>query len=129
MHAVGHQHHPRWLQAPAGDGPQEDLRAGPMAPDERAGAEHLGAEAGDHLREPLGRVRVPRPGLGVAVERQVGQHQAEAVAEVLDDRLELHVREQGRVQQRQRRAGAVLAVGHAGAVAVVVQAQAHGAVS
>ena len=31
--------------------------------------------------------------LGVAVQRQVGQHDAEAVVEVLDDRLELAVAE------------------------------------
>ncbi len=63
--------------------------------------------------------------LGVAVQRQVGEHHAEAVGELLDRRLPLLVGEQRRVQQRERRAGAELAVGHARAVGVVVEAQPH----
>ncbi len=66
--------------------------------------------------------------LGVAVQRQVGEHDAEAVGQLLDRRLPLLVREQGRVQQRERRAGAELAVGHARAVAVVVEAKPHGCI-
>ena len=50
------------------------------------------------------------------MQRQVGQDDAEAVGEVLDDRLELAVAEHRRVQQRERRPGARLAVGDARAV-------------
>ena len=71
------------------------------------------------------RVRVARAVLGVAVQRQVGQHEPEAVAELLDERLPLAVREAGRVQQRERRPGAGLAVGDPRAVGVVVEAQLH----
>ena len=67
-----------------------------------------------------------RPVLGVAVQRQVGQHHAEAVGERLDGGLPLLVREQPGVQQRERRAGAQLAVGDAGAVAMMVEAKPHG---
>ena len=63
--------------------------------------------------------------LGVAVQRQVGEHHAEAVCQLLDGRLELLVGEHRRVQQRERRAGAELAVGHARAVGVVIETQPH----
>ena len=63
--------------------------------------------------------------LGVAVQRQVGEHHAEAVCELLDGRFELLVGEHRRVQQRERRAGAELAVGHARAIGVVVETQPH----
>ena len=66
-----------------------------------------------------------RPVLGVAVQRQVGQHEAEAVAELLDERLELAVREARGVQQRERRPGAGLAVGDPRSVVVVVEAELH----
>ena len=63
--------------------------------------------------------------LGVAVQRQVGQHEPEAVGELLDQRLPLAVGQQRRVQQRERRAGARLAIGDPGAVVVVVEAELH----
>ena len=59
------------------------------------------------------------------MQRQVRQHDAKAVGELPDGRLPLEVREQSRVEQRQRRPGAELAVGHARTVGVVVQAQPH----
>ena len=90
-----------------------------------AAARTCRAEAGHHLGEPVGRVRVARAVLGVAVQRQVGQHEPEAVAELLDQRLPLAVRQPGGVQQRERRAGARLAVGDPRAVGVVVEAQLH----
>ena len=83
-------------------------------------------EAGQHLAEPLRRVRVARAVLGVAVQRQVGQHDAVAVRELVDHRLPLPVRESHRVHQRERRAGPGLAVGDPAAVGVVVEAQLHG---
>ena len=61
------------------------------------------------------------------MQRQVGQHEPEAVAELLDERLELAVREAGGVQQRERRPGARLAVGDPRPVVVVVEAELHGA--
>ena len=96
-----------------------------MAADERPRAGGLHAEGGEHLREPVQGVGVARAVLGVAVQREVGQDDAEAVGEVLDDRLELAVREHRGVQQHERRPGARLAVGDARAVGVVVQAQLH----
>ena len=60
--------------------------------------------ADEQLGQPLRRVRVVRAVLAVAVQRQVGQHDAVAVRELVDDRLELAVGEPLRVQQRQRRA-------------------------
>ena len=89
------------------------------------GAADLVAEPGHHVGEPVERVGVARAVLGVAVQRQVGQHDAEAVGEVLDDRLELRWLSIAGVQQRDRRARARLAVGDARAVGVVVQAQPH----
>jgi hypothetical protein len=59
------------------------------------------------------------------VQRQVRQHEPEAVGELLHQRLPLAVREQLRVQQRQRRPGAGLPVGHPGSVVVVVEAELH----
>ncbi len=104
---------------------QQDLRAGVVAGEQRPRPEHLGGEAAEHLGEPVERVGMARAVLGVAVQRQVGQHHAEAVGELLDGGLPLLVREQPGVQQRERRAGAELAVGHARAVGVVVEAQPH----
>mgnify|MGYP000905579350 CR=1 FL=1 len=43
--------------------------------------------------------------LGVAVQRQVGQHEPEAVGEVLDQRLELAMRQAPGVEEAQARAG------------------------
>jgi Na+-driven multidrug efflux pump len=96
-----------------------------VAADQRPRPAHLAAEAGDHLGHPVRRVRVPRAVLGVAVQRQVGQHEAEAIGQLLDQRLELAVGQQRRVQERERRPGARLAVGDARAVVVVVEAELH----
>ena len=63
--------------------------------------------------------------LGVAVQRQVRQHDAEAVVESLDERRQLAVAQQRRVPQHEPGPRALLAVGHARAVAVVVEAQLH----
>jgi hypothetical protein len=54
--------------------------------------------------------------LGVAVQRQVGDHNAVALGQRRYDRLPLAMGEQPGVQQRQRRTGADLAVGDARAV-------------
>ncbi len=61
--------------------------------------------------------------LGVAVQGEVGEHDAEAVGEGAGDGLPLEVGEPRGVQQRERRAGAELAVGDARAVGVVVETQ------
>ena len=83
------------------------------------------AEAGDHLGEPVRAVRVARAVLGVAVQRQIGQHDPEALGQRLDDRLPLAVRQSERVQQHERRAGARLSVGDPGAVVVVIEPKSH----
>ena len=67
---------------------------------------------------------MPRAVLGVAVQRQVGQDQAESMGEVLDDRLELPVREPSAVQQHEAGPDTRLAVRDAGAVGGVEQAEA-----
>ncbi len=104
---------------------EQDLGAGVVAAHQGARAEDLRGEAGHHLGEPVERVGVAGTLLGVAVQGQVREHDAEAPGELLDGRLPLLVREQARVQQRQRRAGAELPVGHAGAVGMVIEAQPH----
>ncbi len=58
---------------------QQDLRAGVMAADQGSRAEHVGGEGAKHLGEPVERVGVARVILGVPVQRQVGEHHAEAV--------------------------------------------------
>ena len=129
VHAVGHQHQPRGPRASGEHRLQQHLGAGAVAGEQRARAEHLGGEPAEHLGEPVERVRVSRPVLGVAVQRQVGEHHAKAVGEPLDGGLPLLVGEHPRVQQRERRAGAELAVGDAGAVGVVVETQPHRSLS
>ena len=119
------QHEPAGRELPGLHGAQQDQRADVVAADQRPRPAHLAAEAGDHLGHPVGRVGVARAVLGVAVQRQVGQHEPEAVRELLDERLELAVGQQRRVQQRERRAGARLAIGDARAVGVVVEAELH----
>ena len=54
-----------------------------------------------------------------------GQHEPEAVGEVLDERDELAVRQRGAVHEAQARPDARLAVGDPRAVAMVVEAQLH----
>jgi hypothetical protein len=68
---------------------------------------------------------VARAVLGVAVQRQVGEDDAEAVDEVLHDGLELAVREERGVQEDEARAGPGLPVGDPGAVGRVVEAEPH----
>ena len=87
--ARGARRQPR-RSSPRAAGSRRPARARRRAAAARTSAQN----AGHHLGEPVERVRVARPVLGVAVQRQVGQHDAEAVGEVLDDRLELAVGEQ-----------------------------------
>ena len=125
MQAVGHEHEPRRRELPGDDRPQEDLGPRAVAADERMAAARLAAELRHDLGEPVDRVRVARSILGVAVQRQVREHEPEAVGEVLDERDELAVRERGAVHEAQARPDARLAVGDPRAVAVVVEAQLH----
>ena len=78
------------VTCPTGD--QCKLGADIVARDDAPGTTHLRTEAGDHLREPLGTVGVPRAVLGVAVQRQVGEHYPEPRGQRLDQRLVLAVR-------------------------------------
>jgi hypothetical protein len=105
---------------------QQNLSARVVAADQRTGPEHVGGEAGHHIGEPVERVGVARAVLGVPVERQVGEHHAKAVGELLDGRFPLLVGEHRGVQQRERRADTELTVGHARAVGMVVETQPHG---
>jgi len=125
VHTVVHQHQPRRAHAAGAHGVQQDLGAGVVAGDQRPRSEHLAREAAEHLGEPVERVRVAGVILGVAVQRQVGQDDAKAVGERVDGRLPLLVREQAGVQQRERRSGAGLTVGHARSVGMVIEAQPH----
>ena len=71
---VGHQDQSRRRQraARAGDSrAQRQFGAEVVASDHHPRAAGLEAEPGQHLGEPLGGVRVARPILGVAVERQI----------------------------------------------------------
>ena len=86
------------------------------------GAEHLRGEAGHHVGEPVERVGVARPVLGVAVQRAgPGARRGSGPRAARRRRFPLLVGEQPGVQQRERRPGADLAVGHAGTVGVVVE--------
>src|SRR4051795_12299669 len=125
VQAVGHEHELAGLQRPGLDRAQEDLGAEVVAADERARPGGVRAERRHHLGEPLQRVRVARAVLGVPVQRQVGEHDAEAVGQVLGDRLPLAVAEERGVQEHEAGARAGLAVGDARAVAVVEEAQLH----
>ena len=125
VQAVGHQHDARGVQSPAFHGAQQDLGADVVSGDQRPRAEHVGGEAAQHLGKPVDRVGVARPILGVAVQRQVGQHHAEALGQPPRHRLPLHVREHRGVQQRQRGTGAELTVGHPCAIRMVVKTQSH----
>jgi hypothetical protein len=68
---------------------------------------------------------VARAVLRIAVERQVGQDEPEAIGQVLGHRLPLLVAEQHGVQEHEPGAGARLAVRDPRAVAVVEEAQLH----
>src|SRR5947209_6517084 len=85
----------------------------------------LAAEAAEDLGEPCRRVRVTRTVLGVAVKREIGQHDAEAPRECVYGRLPLAMSETERVQEHKRPSRPRLAIGDPRPVPVVVQAQAH----
>ena len=102
-----------------------ELGAEIVAGDDAPPASDLHAEAGDHIGQPLRRVGVARAVLGIAVQRQIGQHDPEAVGQRSDDRLPFAMRQSQRVQKHQRGAGSRLPIGDPRAVMVVVEAQAH----
>ena len=120
-----HQHQPRRLSRPSAI-----ARSASSAPTSWPATSGRGPHVS--CRKPAStsvshsrRVRMLRAVLGVAVQRQVGQHDAIAVRERVHDRLELAVREPLRVQQRQRRPGPGLAVRDPRAVGVVIEPQLH----
>ena len=80
VHRVGHQHQPPGRQLARDDGAQEDQRARLVAAHERPRPAHVAAEARHHLRHPVRRVGMVGAVLGVAVQRQVREHEPEAVA-------------------------------------------------
>ena len=63
----------------------------------------LAAEAGDHLGQPVRRVRMAGAVLGVAMQREIGKHDAEALRQRRHDRLPLAVREAERMQAARAR--------------------------
>jgi hypothetical protein len=72
-------------------GAEEQLGTHVVAGHHRLRPERVAAEAGDHVGQPVRRVRVARPVLGVAVEWKVGKDEPKAVRELLHDRLPLAV--------------------------------------
>ena len=125
VHRVRQQHELRGRHPLLGDRPQRELRADAVAGDQRARPARVGEEAREHVGQPLRRVRVARTVLGVAVQRQVRQHDAVAVRERLDHRLELAVGQPLRMQERERRPRPGLPIRDPRAVRVVVQPQLH----
>jgi hypothetical protein len=79
VQTTSHQHEPLGLETATSDRVQQDLRAGVVAADQGTGAEHIRGEPGHHIGEPVERVGMARAILGVSVQRQVGEHNAEAV--------------------------------------------------
>ena len=125
VQAVGHQHQPARVELPAMTACSRISAPASCPTTSGLGPEHVVGEAAHHLGEPVDRVGVARAILGVAVQRQVGDHEPVALGETLDHRLPLAVGQQPGVQQRKRRSGADLAVGDARAVGVVVEAKPH----
>ena len=66
-----------------------------------------------------------RPVLGVAVQRQIWEHDAKALSQRRHDRLELAVGEPQGVEQYEGGASSGLAIGDPGTVMVVIEAQPH----
>ena len=82
VQAVGHQHEPRRAQRGRCARACSRISAPASWPAiSGRGPSTSRAEAAEHLGEPVERVGVARAVLGVAVQRQVGQHDAEAVGE------------------------------------------------
>ena len=94
-------------------------RAEAMAADEWRSSRDLVAERGERLGQPVEAVGVAAAVLRVAVGGQVAEDQPEAVPDLLGERFELTMREARRVDEHQRRAGAVLAIGDPDSVARV----------
>jgi hypothetical protein len=122
---IGHENQAGGREQAAADRQQRQVGPEVMTGDDATAASDLGAEPRDHLGQPLRRIAVARAILGVAVQRQVGQHDAKATGQGRHDRLPLAMRETERVQQHERRAGSGLAIGHSGAVRVVIEPQSH----
>src|SRR5579871_5553974 len=125
MKPVGHEDEPRGTQQAPGGRPQDDFGSQVVAREEGARAELGLTEPGDDLGHPIERVWMPGAVLGVAVERQVRQDDAEPRLQRVDDRLPLSVREPNRVKQGKRRPGTRLPVGNPGSVAMVVEPEPH----
>ena len=86
------------MQAAGRDRPQGELGADVVAGEQRPGAPDLAAEAGYHLSEPVGRVRVARPVLGISVKREVREHDPKACGQFAHDRLPFPVRQAQRMK-------------------------------
>ena len=93
VHRVRQQHELRRAGSPGGDRPQRQLRRRCRGRRAAGAGRTCRQEAGQQLGQPVRRVRVARAVLGRAVQRQVGQHDAIAVRELVDDRLPLAVGE------------------------------------
>ena len=125
MQTIGHQHESARAQPTGCHGAQQQLGARIVAAHERSRTQRVAAESGDHIGQPIRRVGMAGAVLGVAVEGKVREHEPKAVGQLFHHGLELAVAEPGRVQQRDRRARAGLAVGDARAVGMVVEPQFH----
>ena len=113
------------MQTSGGDCLQRELGADVVPGEQGPGASDLAAKAGDHLGEPVRGVRVARPVLGIAVKREVGQHDPKARGQLAHDRLPFPVRQPQRMKQCKGWTSARFAVRYPGAIMMVVEPESH----
>ena len=113
MQRARHEHQALRRQRAQLDGADQQIGPETVSANEWRVATGVTAERRNRLGEPVEAVGVMRPGLRVAVPGQVTQDQAVPVPEFRNQRLELPVRESGRVHQHERPPGAMFAVGDA----------------
>ena len=123
---VRHQHQPAGRELAGGDRAQQDLRADVVAADQRPRPAHVAQKPAITSASQSGVYGCRGRSSESPCSGRSGSTSRNRSAELLHHRLPLAVREQPRVQQRQRAARAGLAVRDARAVGVVVEAELHG---
>ncbi len=114
---------PAGRQRASGDRAHHELRAQPATANPRRGPTHVVRELGHQTGHPIQVVRVVGRLFRIAVQRQIGKHQARAVLQLAGRRHKLAVVQAARVPEHQRRTGAALAVGDARALSAVEEPQ------